>query len=228
VTITREGGGSRRVSVPARRAYTDSDTLSLYTDDLASAMASWRAHHGAQTDLRITSLTWDAAKVSDLLDATLALRVGQRIVVTGLPRPYPYPEISLIVQGWTEVHDLGTFRMTALVYPARLFEIMTIADNNPANWDDTTARIDSDTSTIGGSGGTTSSTSLVVVSDYGWSTTAVPYDWDLLGEQVRVTSITAYSAGQQTATVTRAINGVSKPIPVDTPVRLWRPPVIGL
>lgn len=234
VTITREGGGSRRVSVPARRAYTDSDTLSLYTDELAAAIASWRAHHGAQSVLRYETITWDAVMVTDtagepvLLDATLALRPGMRIVLASMPLPHPQDDVSLILQGWTETHDTEIFRFAAKVGPARLFEIMTIASDDPADWDDTTARIDSDTSTIGGSGGTTSSTSLVVESDYGWSTTAVPYDWDLLGEQVRVTSITAYSAGQQTATVTRAINGVSKAIPVDTPVRLWRPPVIGL
>ena len=234
VTITRDGGSSRRVVVPARRTYTDSDTLSLYTDELAGSMASWRAHHGAQTDLRINSVTWDAAKFLDaagdpvLLDPTLALRVGQRIVVTGLPRPFPYEEVSLIVQGWTEIHDRDTFRMTAIVYPARLFEVATIGSDDPDDWDDTTWRIDSDTSTIGGSGGSTSSVSLVVESDYGWSTTDVPYDWNLLGERLRVTAMSAYVGGQQTATVTRSINGVSKAIPVGTQVVLWRPPVIGL
>lgn len=234
VTITRDGGGSRRVSVSARRVYTDSDTLSLYTDELAAAIASWRAHHGAQSVLRYETITWDAAMVTDtagtpvLLDPTLALRPGMRIVLASLPLPHPQDDVSLILQGWTETHDTETFRFAAKVGPARLFEIMTIASDDPGGWDDTTARIDSDTSTIGGSGGTTSSTSLVVESDYGWSTTAVPYDWDLLGERVRVTAMSAYSAGQQTATVTRAINGISKAIPVDTPVRLWRPPVIGL
>jgi hypothetical protein len=220
--------------VPARRAYEDSDTLSLYTDELASAIASWRAHHGAQDVLRYETIHWDAAKVLDsagdpvLLDATLGLRAGHRIVLTGLPTPHPDEDVSLILQGWTEVHDLETYHVAAKVGPARLFEIATIGSDDSGDWDDTTWRIDSDTSSIGGSGGTTSSTTLVVESDYGWSTTAVPYDWDLLGERVRVTAMGAYSGGQQTATVTRAINGISKEIPVDTPVRLWRPPVIGL
>jgi hypothetical protein len=194
VTITREGGGSRRVSVPALRPYPDSDTLSLYTDDLAGAVASWRAHHGAQQVLRYETIFWDAVMVTDnagnpvLLDATLALRPGMRIVLTDLPRPHPQEDASLILQGWTETHGTGIFRVAAKVGPARLFEIMTIGDNNPANWDDTTARVDSDTSSLV-TAVDADDTSLLVASGYGWSTTAVPYDIEIDGERTRVTSV---------------------------------------
>jgi hypothetical protein len=228
VTITREGGSSRRVVVEADRQYADSDTLSLYTDDLAGAVASWRAHHGALSDLRYDGIVWDTEAVTSLLDDTLAMRPGHLIEVTGLPTPHPADAARLILQGWTETHSTAVMRITALASPARLYEVATVGSDNPADWDDTTARLDSDSSTIGGTGGTTSSTSLVVASTYGWSRTAVPYDWDVLGERVRVTAMSAYSAGRQTATVVRAINGISKTIPVDTPVSLWRPPVIGL
>lgn len=227
VTITRDGGSSRRVSVDAPRAYADSDTLSLYEDDLARAVASWRAHHGAQTDLRYDAIVWDCVAVPGLLDATLALRCGHRIVVEDLPRPHPQESVSLILQGWTEVHDTEVFQFAAKVSPARLFEVATVGSDDPEEWDDTTARLDSDNSTVD-VGVDADDTAIVVASDYGWSTTATPYSWNLLGEKVTVTSITAYSGGVQTATVTRAVNGISKAIPADTPVRLWRPAVIGL
>lgn len=234
VTITREDGGSRTKVVDSRRRYKDSGTLSLYTDELAAAVASWRAYHGAQEVLRYESVTWDAAKVLDgagvpvLLDDTLALRPGQRIVLTDLPRPHPAEDVSLLLQGWTETHDLEQFAFAAKVGPARLFEVATIGSDDPGDWDDTTWRIDSDTSTVGGGGVTTTGASIVVASDYGWSTTDVPYHWNIEGEKITVTFITAYSGGTQTATVTRSVNGIVKAHSAGVAITLWRPPVIGL
>jgi hypothetical protein len=57
-----------------------------------------------------------------------------------------------------------------------------------------------------------------------WSTADVPYDVEISGERITVTAMSAVSGSgpySQTATVTRAVNGISKELPSLSDVRLW-------
>ncbi|HEY9415615.1 MAG TPA: hypothetical protein VIQ30_12705, partial [Pseudonocardia sp.] len=59
--------------------------------------------------------------------------------------------------------------------------------------------------------------------DDAWSTTAEPYDWLVGGERMTVTNMTAPAGSgpwTQTATVVRAVNGVSKAQTAGTSVYL--------
>lgn len=92
-------------------------------------------------------------------------------------------------------------------------------------WNDPSFRYDSRTSTLG-AGYSASATSMTVTHTKkgdGWSTTATPYEWLVGGERIKVTSMSAVTGSgpwTQTATVVRAVNGISKAQTAGTAVHL--------
>ena len=179
----------------------------------------WWLKIGTNPEARYSAVTVD-------LDATPAIEAdasavvpGDRITISG----HDPDVIDLMVVGAVDLQKTQKRRtITYACTPYRQYDVGT--------YDDSTKRYDSSSTTTGASY-SSSATSIVfstVNSGDGWSTTNEPYDVFINGERMTVTNMGSVSGSgpyTQTATVTRAVNGVAKshasgsPIHVATPAR---------
>jgi hypothetical protein len=101
-------------------------------------------------------------------------------------------------------------RFTFTVQPGELdYRAWTVATN----------RVDLASSTVAVA--SSGSTVDVNVPTAKWSTTAVPYDVMVSGERMTVTAVSNLTSTTQRLTVTRAVNGVAKTVPVGAEVHLY-------
>jgi hypothetical protein len=166
-------------------------------------VANWWLRRGTVDLPRFPQVTLDLGAKPALVTSVEAVEVGSVITITGMREN----TIRLIVLGWTEMVDTHTRTITFTCVPDQQFQ--------PAVYDDTGRRYDSRTSTLNASYSATATTMVVTFTDSrdAWSTVNEPYDWVVAGERITVTSMAAVvGAGPytQSATVTRAVNGISK------------------
>lgn len=213
-TVTQESGPMSIEAPP------DGVGLNLFTvnvnvsdeNDLDD-IAHWHLAKGTLDIPLYRSITVNLTASPSLLSAAVTVREGNYITVTGLEAETLHQLVVGIVRDITA----GVETITFLCEPYDPY-ILGI-------WDDASFRYDSATSTLA-AGYTSSQTSWTVEctdpNDV-WSTTATPYDWLVGGERVTVTSMGAASGSgpyTQTATVTRAVNGVSKAQTAGTAIHL--------
>jgi hypothetical protein len=182
-------------------------------------VANWWLRRGTVNLPRFPEVTvnlgaLDALKVAEVE----AVDVGDVITITGM-REYV---IRLIVIGYTETirpADDGNVRRTIVFtcVPDQQFQV-GVYDTN---------RYDLRTSVLNAAkaAGVTSMT-FKQTDDESWSTTAVPYDLMISGEQITVTAMGSRSGTGpwlQAATVVRAVNGISKTLPTDAEVHIATP-----
>jgi hypothetical protein len=222
ITLTRTGGSAITVqdaaSIALNGTYSDEVTANLGYDGQLSDHAGWRLHLGTISELRWPRITLNLARNPSLIDDWCRVRIGSRITIANPPSQVGVDDLDLIVEGWTET--LGPFQWdVALVCsPASAYNVGVYA---------TTYRYDLRSSVLNAAkaAGVTSVT-FRQSEDESWSTTSTPYDVLISGEQVTVTSMGARSGTGpwlQAATVTRAVNGVSKALPVNAEVHVATP-----
>ncbi|MFB7867002.1 hypothetical protein [Streptomyces sp. NPDC056069] len=237
ITVTRDGGSSGRavldtgalsVQAPPNGVglYDEQVTLNLYADEQTEPIASWRLHMGTWDEARYSSVRLMLHKATHLIPAYLKLRVGDRIRITNPPTWLPPGPIDLIVQGWSEVLDQFTWDVVLNCTPAGPWTVGVVDDTS-------LGRLATDGTTLG-SGISSSATSLSLVSSPGprWIDSATyptqfPFDVVIGGEQMRITAITGTTL-TQTATVTRAINGISKSHSAGAAVQVLTPALLAL
>src|SRR6185295_9597978 len=123
----------------------------------------------------------------------------------------------LLVEGYTEVIDSVTWKATANMSPAAVWNVFTVQGGG------NTGRVGT-TSTLT-AGVSSSATSLSVTTATGnalWRSGAVNFDIGVAGEQMTVTNVSGTSS-PQTFTVTRSVNGVVKAQATSATIKLWRP-----
>jgi hypothetical protein len=167
--------------------------------------ATWHLAKGTIERPRYAEVTVDLLANPSLVSATMAVREGDMIAVTGAE-----PEtVRFLVDGIVE--RIGAVEWT-VTFQVELYDVWIIGVYDDGVW-----RWDTRTTTLAaGATSTATSLSLTTADANDVLTTAagsLPYDLMIEGERVRVTAITA-PAGTgpytQTATVTRSINGVVK------------------
>jgi hypothetical protein len=226
VTATRTKGSSARATLDVGRLSTQAppngigryDTTASFNvsnDGQLPDQAGWRLHLGTWDEPRYPVINVNMAHPTIAGSATQtaavrALDLGDRLVITGAPAARTGPgSISQISQGQTEVIAQRAHRLAVRCSPEAAWRVATYSTTVAA----TASKYDSDGSTLGGSGATTTSTSWSIVTASGplWTTNAAeyPFDWVIAGEQVTVTAMSGTSS-PQTATVTRSVNGVVK------------------
>lgn len=209
-TVGRNGGSEATFSDPGHIAlngyYPDSETVNVAFDSRLVQVAAWRVHLGTWGEMRWPQIVIDLTDQSDLLTAWRGRPFGPRIVISGVPAQGPVgADVDLIVEGWQQDITSHSWRLTLNCSPAKPWDV--------AVWGATP--YDSNTTTLAGTQ-TTSSTSWGITTALDkevWSTTAVPYSWMVGGERVTVTAMTSASGSgpyTQTATVTRAVNSITK------------------
>lgn len=176
-------------------------------------IASWHLAKGTLDLPLYRSVTVNLTANPSLVTAAIGVREGNYITITGLEAE----KIHLLVVGIVRQTTTGVDTITFLCEPYEPY-ILGV-------WDDASFRYDSRTSTLnaGYSASTTSMTVTFTDMKDAWSTTAEPYDWLVGGERITVTSMGSVSGTgpwTQTATVTRAVNGISKAQTAGTEVHL--------
>jgi hypothetical protein len=178
--------------------------VNLASDGQLADVAAWWLAFWTQQGPRFATLTIDADAQPGLLTALHAAEPGMFARITGRT---PDPLLLLILSTGQKTHrkrNVFTFAVAA----GAVF--------NVGVYDDTDSRYDSGTTTLDGALTSSAVSVPIATTNFfdAWSTTAVPYDWLVAGERMRVTAMSspAFSSGawRQTATVTRAVNAVAK------------------
>lgn len=223
IVLRRTGGAEvtaeDTTSIASNGVYSDELDVNLQADADLSGHAYWRLHLGTLDGLRWPRIELDLARNPDLIDEWCKVRVGSRITISGPPDQVGVEDLDLIVEGWTETLAEYEWGVVLACSPAAAYQVGV--------YDDTAYRYDLRSCTLNGShaAGATS-LALTIADDEAWSTTAEPYDLMISGERVTVTSMGARSGSgpyAQTATVTRAVNGISKTLPDDAEVHIATP-----
>lgn len=233
VTASRRDGGSFNLVLTSGTMsvldppagigqYEDEVTVNVQTDAQLPDAASWWLKLGTLDAARFPSVTFNLAAAeiqSDpaLLEAILALEVGDRMPITNIGAADIPDDVDLIIQGYTETFDNAQWTITFNCAPGEPYQV--------AKFD--TARFDHPGSSLNAAV-TTVATSFALVStapDCLWTTepAAFPFDLNVEGERVTCTGITG-AASPQTATVVRSVNGVVAAHAAGASVKLWDTP----
>jgi hypothetical protein len=173
-------------------------------------IAWWWANKGTLEGARHPVIVIDLDANVSLAASVAGIDLGDRITITGLD----YDRVDLRVLGVQESFGLYRRLVTLLCEPYRQYDV-AIYQTSGATITSAMKRYDSKGSTLN-AGYTSSATTMVVTYTDAlddWSTTSVPYDWIVAGERITVTAmgaVTGTGPYTQSATVTRAVNGVSK------------------
>jgi hypothetical protein len=227
ITLTNWDGSQVRVERTAGRLSTAPPPAGVgrYKKPLDASLAdvsqlddraNWELANGTIDRPRYQAVVVDLLAFPGYRPAVTAMRPGDLITLTGLEPDPVTLRVMTIERAGDAVRDTATF--TCLPADVWLTGI----------YDNTVRRADSRSTTLGGAV-TSSATALTFsTTDQGdvWSTTSVPYDVVIAGQRNRVTVMTAPSgAGPylQTATVTRAVNGVPKALAAGEPIHVYQP-----
>lgn len=222
-TVTREDGGEATWedadNIRRRRPRPDTATVNIDDPERLPHQASWRVHIDTWPEYRWPQVDVDLTDNPDLLALWRGRPYAPRVTLTGVPSQGPIGrDPSLIVEGWTQEITSHSWRVTASCSPARPWDVGVYGQS----------RYDSLTTTLAAqaAAGATSLSLTTVEPRHCWSSTAVPYNVVVSGEVVTVTAMTTpVGSGPytQTATVTRAVNGISKILPAGSSFRLVDP-----
>ncbi|MFE9381772.1 hypothetical protein ACFYMO_00825 [Streptomyces sp. NPDC007025] len=221
VTVTRDAGTSGRavltegpLSVQAPPygigLYDEAVTLSLAYDIQPEPVANWRLHLGTYDGARYPTVSVILHKpgAGVHVPAILGLREGDKLRLIDLPPWVAHGDVDLVVEGWRETLDLYRWEIEFNCSPGGPWNLATVG--HPVY-----GRADSDGSELAAAVGS-ADTELVVTATgpdpLPWTSDPadLPFDIDVDGEVMTVTAVDA-SSSPQTFTVTRAVNGVSKP-----------------
>lgn len=221
ITVSRIGGSSARATVDTGPLstqappngvgrYDEQVDLSLDTDAQCADQANLRVTMGTIDEPRYPVLSVQLAGTAFAASAALmedALDVdhGDRITVTGAPVWVPRGTIDQHTIGQVETLGVREYRIDYVCQPATPIGAADL-------WTATTFRWAADGSTLNATM-TTTATSVTVATEAGkplWTTTDVPLDIVVGGEQITVGAISGASSPQTFSSLTRSVNGVVK------------------
>lgn len=175
-----------------RGVYTDPVRINAGSDTDATQHAAWRLHLGKTPERRYPAVTFELHNpaLATLTDAWLACDIGSRININNLPNMYTNVA-DLLIEGYTETFNSDFWTVTLNCTPAAPWDTFTVEAS--AN----RGRLDTSGSTLL-AGYDSSSTALLVATTVAdgaqWSTTAEPYDWQVAGERMTVTTMNTNAA----------------------------------
>lgn len=187
-------------------------------DDLANA-AGWRLWLGSVDEDRWPAIPIRFTRTPDLIPTWTALPYGARMTLSGMPTAGPdagtRPDIDAVIEGWQEAFNPATWAAVPNTAPGSPYQAGVMGADA--------------TSTDGGVmlPDTLQLAASVAAADTSWSITTspilstsaldYPQRWRFRGEEVTATGVSGASS-PQTATVVRAVNGISKAHDVTGPL----------
>jgi hypothetical protein len=225
ITVTRKSGSSARAldqdSITANGLYDTSVEVNTATDDVLPGQAGWRLHLGTWNELRWPSIVLDLARnytVANYTERTTSIDAGAHITVSNPPANLPVGAIRLLVENVQTYFAPYEWRVTLTCTPYGPWRVYGVGTTGGALFN----RMDLVGSTLGSVEAATavgaSDTWTITNAGRNWNAAAVPFDWDVAGEQVTVTALSG--SGTQTATVTRGVNGFTKAHAIGEPIHL--------
>jgi hypothetical protein len=220
-TVTRDGGSSAvatdQASVDASGLLDDSETINVATDLVLPDHASWRLATTTVDEYRWPKVDLNLARNTGQIRKWRAAQPFPRMTIAHEPSQVAGNAVDVTVLGYSQNLSPFGWDIELNCAPSSPWSDIAVYD---------ASRKDSASTTLASAIATTTATSVAIKTTNPvevWSTTA-GYDWAVAGERMTVTSITAavFSGGtyNQTATVTRAVNGVAKTHTVGTEVHL--------
>lgn len=250
VTARREDGGEYTHTLSEGRMSTAAPaeggigwypkSLSFNVDDETDLpdLASWHVARGTIDEERYPGVKVglhrsEVLGTSGLLSKLRDLDIGDQVTFSGLESTGIYDDRDELVIGYSGYLDLFQHTLTLVTTPASLLRIWTPGSTVAAAAE--FARVDSDHTTLD-EGLTTTETDVTVAIATGkafWVNSVshsnqFPFDVLTGGEVMRVTAGTAPSGQNQTWTVTRSINGVTKTHTTGQKISLAYPNYYGL
>ena len=206
-------------------------SLNLADDADLGNVAAWLVHLYTTPGYRYPTFAWDVRRRPAFALAWLALDPGNRLQLTGVGTwldQHPAEVVDVLAEGWSESLSRFFWDVNAVnCMPAAPWQVAVLEGAGGATaprlrWDSALSSVATNVDQV--------ATSLsVACTGVPWTTTATfpadfPFDVEAVetGEQLTVSAIVG-AASPQTFTVTRSVNGVVKPIPAGTQIRLWRP-----
>lgn len=236
-TVTRIGGSSATVERTDGPLGTDQATgvdryptpysRSLATDGQTVQHASFLVRKGTVDEPRyVVGINLRAHP--ELIPQWLACDIGSRFLATNPPAIQVGPApLDLVIQGYTELLDGVEWFITIYATPYRINEVWQV-ENGAGN----RSRIPAGVSTTDLAYSATASSLSVTSAATRWVDSATyaakfPIVIEVAGEVMTCTSIVGTGL-TQTFTVTRGLHGVTKALPIGSPVQVWRAPGIAL
>lgn len=238
ITVERIGGSSYRaiqtsgpmnINDPTEDpqgvgVYDDAPKLSLASDSQVRGQAEWRLHLGTVDEDRYPSISTNLVATPALLDAAKLLTPGGLVKIINPPDWLPPEDITQVIQGAQISLSPYRYDIDLTCTPASPWTVATVSDGTDDQRVDTGG---STVTTVGFDAGV-DVTMAVNTPTRPWTTTQTPFLIKALGVVLEVTAVTGAGAAQ-TLTVTQApVNGVEKPIPAGTPIRLAHEPTTAL
>lgn len=185
-------------------------------------IAYWWLGVGTVPDARYPTITVDLDANPEIEATARAVRPGDRITVSALDPDL----IDMIVLG--KVDNQQEQKRRTVVFTCSPFRQYLVA-----LYDSAAVRYDSASTATGAAYGAGAASIVFRTTSPGdlWSTTETPYDVFCLGERFTVTTMGAATGSgpyNQTAAVTRAVNGISKALPAGSPIHVANPGRYGL
>jgi hypothetical protein len=199
-TVTREGGSSARYEADARGSKPDAKTLSLETDQHLYEIAGWRVALGSQPSMRYTRLPFNLRRSPELTESWFRSTAGSRMRATNMVTAHGPTDPDGIIVGWIETIRRDSWVVEPVLASARPYNVPVMEAGDDKTW-----RMESGGSEIAASA-TSSATSLLVATtaEQLWTTAvgSVPFDADVNGERVTVSSVSSSVRDTFTRSVT--------------------------
>lgn len=227
-TVSRASGSSAEYadgSAVVEGDYDEGPTLNVAADSQLAPLAQARVAMGVYPAMRFSVIDLDMVRSPALAQQIVALTLGGRVTVSGLPYPlYPPGGVDQFVEGTLEVLGADKWKLALTCSPASLARVAVVQDaTNP--W-----LVDAGSSALNaGINATVVSVAIKTTSGPLWSTSGADYPVYAYvdGEEIQIIAM-AGGASPQTATVVRSVNGVVKSHSANAVVSLYRPAVIAL
>ncbi|AQS70839.1 hypothetical protein [Streptomyces pactum] len=231
VTVTREAGSSTRVVLASGPlsvqdppdgvgVYDTSIPLSLATDAQTEPRAFWELHLGTWDAPRYPAVTINLHRHPELIPAVLALREGDVIRLTNMPRWVAPDDVDLMVMGLKETLLPRTWTITYDCVPAGPWKVGVLGDEQlgivDTDGSELAAAVDADDTTL----------SVAVTAGPLWRY-ETDFDVRVGGEVMTVTGISGASS-PQAFTMVRSVNGIEKSHAVGADLRLANPMRLAL
>lgn len=127
--VLTEGALSTQAPPNGIGLYDTSYTTNLLDDTQPPLHAGWRLHIGTWDETRFPQVTIDLANAPGSIEEAAAVDTGSRIQITNPPVWLPPDTLDLLVQGYSEVLDQYTWKITYNCVPNGPFNVATEGDS---------------------------------------------------------------------------------------------------
>lgn len=131
-TVTDANGVVQRVtnatSITANGTYSASKTLNTTDSNEALSWAQWQVNAVSTLTARVSQVTVDLLTQQSLIPTAMALDIGNRLDLTGLPTGAPASSVQLQIAGYTESYSLAGYTITFNTVPFLTGNVFTFND----------------------------------------------------------------------------------------------------